>query len=116
MFNIVPDTTVPCDDIHSCRTLSQILWSCIGVLVASTWVITHPNLPPPDESFWRTLNRKVGLMLVAFIAPEVMVLWAAREWISVRKLSKRFRAEGWSKKHAFFALMGGFALYDGDDF
>ncbi|KIK59290.1 hypothetical protein GYMLUDRAFT_1004685, partial [Collybiopsis luxurians FD-317 M1] len=112
-LNIIPDS---CDNIHSCRTLSQILWSCIGVLVASTWVIIQPNLPAPDERFWRTLSRKVGLVLVALFAPEVMVVRAAREWFSARKLAARFRTEGWSKKHAFFALMGGFALYNDDDF
>ncbi|KAJ3845791.1 hypothetical protein EV368DRAFT_12578, partial [Lentinula lateritia] len=69
-----------CDDIYHCRTFLQIFWSCISVLAACTWVYVHPNLPRPNECFWRILWRKISLMIVALIAPEMLVLWAARQW------------------------------------
>ncbi|KIK53933.1 hypothetical protein GYMLUDRAFT_49111 [Collybiopsis luxurians FD-317 M1] len=102
-----------CNDINNRRTLFQIVWSCLSVLIACTWVSVHPNVPGPNESSWKVLRRKIGLMVIALIAPEILVLWAARQWFAARKLSKGYK--GWTKSHAFFALMGGFAVYRGED-
>ncbi|KAF5373529.1 hypothetical protein D9757_010500 [Collybiopsis confluens] len=105
-------TTSQCTDINNCRTWYDIVWSCVSVLIACTWVSVHPNVPGPDEG---ALWHKIGLMLVMIIAPELLVLWAARQWFAARKLASRYRLEGWTKTHAFYALMGGFALYsDGE--
>ncbi|KAH7873936.1 uncharacterized protein C8R40DRAFT_336780 [Lentinula edodes] len=114
MLGSSADTGDSCDDIHHCRTFLQIFWSCISVLVACTWVSVHPNLPGPNEGFWRILWRRISLMIVALIAPEMLVLWAARQWYAARKLTRR--CKGWTETHAHFALMGGFALFDGSDF
>ncbi|KAJ3963467.1 hypothetical protein EV361DRAFT_874847 [Lentinula raphanica] len=61
-----------CNDIHHCRTLLQILWSCISVLVACTWVAVHPNIPGSDESSWEISLRRLKLMLLTLIAPEIV--------------------------------------------
>ncbi|KIK64965.1 hypothetical protein GYMLUDRAFT_258509 [Collybiopsis luxurians FD-317 M1] len=53
-------------------------------------------------------------MATAILAPELLVLWAARQWFAARRLSKCYK--GWTKTHAFFALMGGFALYEGNKY
>ncbi|KIK54076.1 hypothetical protein GYMLUDRAFT_177907 [Collybiopsis luxurians FD-317 M1] len=104
-------TSDSCNNINDCRTLLQIVWSCISVLIACTWVSVHPNVPGPDESSWKLLRRKIGLMIIALIAPEMLVLWAAKQWFAARMLSKWY--QGWTRTHAFFAIMGGFALYEG---
>ncbi|KIK53919.1 hypothetical protein GYMLUDRAFT_922503 [Collybiopsis luxurians FD-317 M1] len=104
-------TSDSCNDINDCRTLLQIVWSCVSVLIACTWVSVHPNVPGPDDNSWKVLRRKIGLMIIALIAPEMLVLWAARQWFAARKLSEWY--PGWMRTHAFFALMGGFALYEG---
>ncbi|KIK53925.1 hypothetical protein GYMLUDRAFT_178157 [Collybiopsis luxurians FD-317 M1] len=106
-------TSDSCDNIHDCRTLFQIVWSCVSVLIACTWVSVHPNVPGPHDSSWKVFLRKIGLMIIALIAPEMLVLWASRQWFAARKLSERY--PGWTRTHAFFALMGGFALYDGNE-
>ncbi|KAF9078264.1 hypothetical protein BDP27DRAFT_1309318 [Rhodocollybia butyracea] len=103
-----PDT---CTDIH-CRTTLQIIWSCISVLIACTWVSIHANIPIPNERRWRVFAERIFLMGVTLIAPEMMVFWACRDWYSARALAQRFKLHGWTTTHAFFALMGGFALYD----
>ncbi|KAE9405049.1 hypothetical protein BT96DRAFT_877180, partial [Gymnopus androsaceus JB14] len=113
---LVPTSTgIDCRDINNCRTTLQILWSCLTVLIACTWVSTHPNIPRPTESSARVLVQKIGLMIVSLIAPEMMVLWACRDWIAARVLTKRFEEKGWTKTHAYFTLMGGFALYEGNE-
>ncbi|KIK64966.1 hypothetical protein GYMLUDRAFT_194753, partial [Collybiopsis luxurians FD-317 M1] len=103
-----------CQDINNCRTLFEIVWSCIGVLIACTWISVHPNVPGLNESSWKVLRRKIRLMIIAVLAPELLVLWAARQWFAARKLSRHYKA--WTKTHAFFALMGGFALYEGNKY
>ncbi|KAF9254685.1 hypothetical protein L218DRAFT_835375, partial [Marasmius fiardii PR-910] len=50
--------------------------------------------------------------IVAMLIPEFIVLWSIREWIAVRIVLKKYRAYGWTKAHAYLALMGGFSLYD----
>ncbi|KIK51327.1 hypothetical protein GYMLUDRAFT_181578 [Collybiopsis luxurians FD-317 M1] len=108
-------TNDSCNDIRQCRTLFQIVWSCVSVLIACTWVAIHPNVPSPQDGVLRILARKVGLMIVTLIAPEVVVLWAARQWFSAKELAKRHRDKGWSVSHGFLFLMGGFARYRGEN-
>ncbi|KIK66296.1 hypothetical protein GYMLUDRAFT_157760 [Collybiopsis luxurians FD-317 M1] len=109
-----PDPGNSCNDINNCRTGLQIIWSCIAVLVACTWASIHPNIPGPKESWWKALTRKIGLMMLCLLAPELLIMWAARQWVDAWLLSNRYRHQGWTMTHATFALMGGFALYEGD--
>ncbi|KAJ7831567.1 hypothetical protein B0H13DRAFT_2679313 [Mycena leptocephala] len=94
-----------CDDINNCRKLFDIIWGCLATIFACTWVSVHPNVPAPNQNrlvlFWRRLK----MMLIAVIAPEIMVGFAARQFIAARVLSKEF---GFSRTHGFFFCMGGF--------
>ncbi|KIK66301.1 hypothetical protein GYMLUDRAFT_139298, partial [Collybiopsis luxurians FD-317 M1] len=96
------------------RTRLQIIWSCVAVLVACTWASIHPNIPSPKDNWWKVLRRKIGLMLLCLLAPELLVMWAVRQWVEAWLLWNRYRHRGWTVTHAMFALMGGFALYQGD--
>ncbi|KAJ7310886.1 hypothetical protein DFH08DRAFT_974043 [Mycena albidolilacea] len=77
-----------CDDINNCRKLFDIVWGCLATIFACTWVSVHPNVPPPNQSrlglFWRRLK----MMLIGILAPEIMVGFAARQFFAARKLSK----------------------------
>ncbi|KAJ7762931.1 hypothetical protein B0H16DRAFT_1528185, partial [Mycena metata] len=99
-----------CDDINNCRKLFDIIWGCLTTIFACTWVSVHPNVPSPDEgpiaAFWHRLK----MMLVALIAPEIMVGFAARQFFAARNLSKQF---DFSMTHGFFFCMGGFVTSDG---
>ncbi|KAF5371554.1 hypothetical protein D9757_010371 [Collybiopsis confluens] len=110
--NVSLTNSSPLPDPDSTRTALGILWSCLSVLFACTWVSVHPNVPGPNEGFARRLWTKMTLMMVALIAPELLVMWAVREWYAAGQLPKGYK--GWMKTHAFFALMGGFSLYEGN--
>ncbi|KAK6974507.1 hypothetical protein R3P38DRAFT_3335754 [Favolaschia claudopus] len=123
-----------CNDIHKCRTLYDIVWPCLTTVFACIWVAVHPNMPPrPKEiafpqnagrfsvswcryQFRRVwdghpgLRRKLVLMLIALIAPEIMVGFAARQWCLASRFSKK---HGVSLTHGFFFFMGGFVDADG---
>ncbi|KAJ7227743.1 hypothetical protein B0H12DRAFT_239311 [Mycena haematopus] len=98
-------STDSCDGINKCRKLFDVVWSCLATIFACTWVSVHPNVPPADQSplmlFWVRLK----MMLIAIIAPEVMVGFSAVQCFAARHSSKEF---GISRTHGFFFCMGGF--------
>ncbi|KAK7028703.1 hypothetical protein R3P38DRAFT_3190321 [Favolaschia claudopus] len=118
-----------CIDIHKCRTLYGIVWSCITTIFACIWVSVHPNMPPlPIENtspqkkrgrlhwlvhLWHEtsgIRRRLKMMLVALIAPEIMVGFAVRQWLSAHTISRKYRV---SLTHGFFYSMGGFVDEEG---
>ncbi|KAI3600947.1 hypothetical protein WG66_014893 [Moniliophthora roreri] len=83
---------------------------------SSTWVAIHPNVPRHGEHSAVVFLANAVIMFLALVAPELIVLWAMRQWFAARQIRKQFKKYGWGMTHAFFVLMGGFALYDGDRF
>ncbi|KAI9512936.1 hypothetical protein F5148DRAFT_972644, partial [Russula earlei] len=65
-----------CDDPDGCQSLWHIIWSCAVTLLLCTWVLVHPNVPSPDETWPRVTLRWIGLMLGALFVLEFMVAWA----------------------------------------
>ncbi|KAJ7259044.1 hypothetical protein C8J57DRAFT_1185305 [Mycena rebaudengoi] len=100
--------TDSCDDIHSCRTLFDIVWGCLTTIFACTWVSVHPNVPPPNQTRLALLRRKLKMMLVAVVAPEVMVAFAVRQFWIARHYSAAFDM---TRTHGFFISMGGFVTH-----
>ncbi|KAJ7151324.1 hypothetical protein C8R43DRAFT_1190751 [Mycena crocata] len=83
-----------CDDINDCRKLFDIIWGCLATIFACTWVSVHPNVPPPNQARLALFWRRLRMMLVAVIAPELMC-----------SLKIDFKI---SQTHGFFICMGGF--------
>lgn len=77
-----------CDDINRCRTLFDIVCGCLTTIFVCTWVSVHPNVPAPNQGRIMTLGRRLRLMLLTVIAPELMVGFAARQFLSARRFSK----------------------------
>ncbi|KAJ7450759.1 hypothetical protein FB451DRAFT_1566418 [Mycena latifolia] len=94
-----------CDDINSCRRMFDIILGCLSTIFACTWVSVHPNLPPPGQSWLALLLRRLRMMLVAIIAPELIVGFAARQLFVARRFSKDYDVP---LSHGFFFSMGGF--------
>ncbi|KAJ6592405.1 hypothetical protein B0H19DRAFT_918260 [Mycena capillaripes] len=87
----------------NCRKLFDIVWGCLATIFACTWVSVHPNVPPPNQSWLALFWRRLKMMLIGIIAPEIMVGLAARQFFAAWKLST------WKgKTHGFFFCMGGF--------
>ncbi|KAJ7202162.1 hypothetical protein GGX14DRAFT_399731 [Mycena pura] len=93
-----------CDDINY-RRLFDIVWSCLATIFACTWMSVHPNVPPPDQSWLALFWRRLRMMLIGIIAPEVMMGFAARQFWVAGILSKKY---GFSRTHGYFFCMGGF--------
>ena len=67
-------------DADTGRTVWDILWSCLATTFAVTWVSVHPNVPWLEETSWMVLKRRIFLMVLALLAPEVMIMWAFQQW------------------------------------
>ncbi|KAJ6597641.1 hypothetical protein DFH09DRAFT_1023006 [Mycena vulgaris] len=100
---------------QSCdRTALDVLYSCSATVFACTWASVHPNIQHQERSSFRKGLSRVLLMILALLVPEIFVMWAARDWISARRIVKDTRnLDGkWTNVYAFFVVMGGFVKED----
>ncbi|KAG0697661.1 hypothetical protein DFH29DRAFT_856633 [Suillus ampliporus] len=74
------------------RTLWSIVSSCVLTIFGCVYTAIHPNIPSPKDSPIRILRRRLGIMLMALIAPELIVIWAMRQWLSARDVTIKFKA------------------------
>src|SRR5271169_6739061 len=124
---------VSCDDLNNCRTIWNIIWSCLSTILLCTWVTLHPNITiAPDTrnmswfeaKVWHPLRgllkNKLPLFLCALIAPEYILAWAIRQHLSAREIQRKWNTHKnkrqtpvrkWTRPHAFLLIMGGFHLY-----
>jgi hypothetical protein len=59
-------------------------------LFACTWTAVHPDIPDEDEGIIAIAFRRLLLMVMAFLAPEIMVAWAAWQFLCARQVAKDF--------------------------
>ncbi|KIX01216.1 uncharacterized protein Z518_08941 [Rhinocladiella mackenziei CBS 650.93] len=70
---------------HQRGTL-DIIWSCLFTVFICTWTVVHPNIPPRRSPWWhRLLDRLIELVLAA-VAPELILAVAVREWLDAKGL------------------------------
>lgn len=109
------------------RSTLDIVWSCLVTFVACTYTVLHMNVPEQrdgrDEGFkgwlkwsWDRTSKNLLWMWLTFLLPEYYALMAfadRRSAISYEAKFKELNAHppgGWTRTHAFFANMGGFAI------
>ncbi|KAG1720385.1 hypothetical protein EDB19DRAFT_1836021 [Suillus lakei] len=100
------------------RTLWDIIWSCGITLFACAWTAIHPNIPGVDEKGYAIFSRRILIMIMMLIAPELIVTWASRQFFSAIAFKKQFndalnaqRAEAHDRRPdvELSTLRGGFA-------
>ena len=78
-LSVLRDESTSDDGCHL-RTIWNILRGCLATTMACTWVSIHPNVPFKNEGRWEVLARRLFLMFFSILAPEVMVMWAFKQW------------------------------------
>ncbi|TEB25687.1 hypothetical protein FA13DRAFT_1601763, partial [Coprinellus micaceus] len=104
------------------RSTIEIVWSCLAIIFASTWICVHPNVAGYKTTLWQRLWKRVKLFLFAIFAPELLAVFAFFQWRGSRRLHRDFkrRAEEknlynlWTYTHAHFVQMGGI-VFKGPD-
>jgi hypothetical protein len=70
---------------HNSRTIWNIVWSSLVTLFACTWVAVHPNVPASTDGTLAKLKQRAKLLLTAVIAPELIIMFAMRQWVRARQ-------------------------------
>lgn len=130
MKTFQPDCTLPPPEPTfvagpNIRSTLDIVWSCLSVILLSTWSVIRLTVPPQvhphtrsqrlGKTLWLVL-RKVKWMLWALLAPEILLGDALAKYASARQAVKKMRDLAkaddveWTLTHAFFADMGGFVV------
>ena len=95
-----------CKDITHCRTIWNIIWSCLITIFSCTWVAVHPNVPCPRKRqanscierwilnpFRSFAEHRLPLFVCALLVPEYVLAWAIRQYLSARKIAKNNKGE-----------------------
>ena len=95
-----------CTDISHCRSIWNIIWSCLITVLSCTWVALHPNVPSPRKrapNGWiekcirnpllSFAERRLPLFICALLLPEYVLAWAIRQFLSARKIANRGKGE-----------------------
>ncbi len=76
------------EDLPACSedqwTLLGIVWSCLAMIFACTWLSVHPNVPGRHITAGRLIScaiEHMKIMVTAILAPEAIVAWAAVQFI-----------------------------------
>lgn len=69
------------------RTLWDIIRTCALTVFACTWVTIHPNIPS-CKTWLSRFCYKVQLWMVDLVMPELLLLWAAKQFIAAQDLKK----------------------------
>ena len=88
----------------------SILWGCLATIFICTWSALHLRVPKKHGPAY-LFFRKLGWMLVAAVAPEIVLFNAAENFFVARDLVKHLRSKGhqnWTLVHTQFAFAGGF--------
>ncbi|KAF5318120.1 hypothetical protein D9619_012245 [Psilocybe cf. subviscida] len=109
--SIMPNVSAALATSPNDRSVTDIIWSCLATVFACTWVSVHPNIPHPDATDWQIRRHRALLMLCGLVAPELIVLWALRQWMSARYIVRQMKEGsvcGFTMVHGHFMQMGGF--------
>ena len=71
------------------RTLFSIIWGCVSTTIICAWSATHPNIPPREETFKATI-RRLELMGLALMAPEVLPAFALNQLFATVKIRNEY--------------------------
>ena len=91
----------PCTNLTHCRTIWNIIWSCLTTIFSCTWVSVHPNIPSPKQReakncFQRWIRNpllsfaehRLPLFVCALLVPEYVLAWAIRQHLRAREIAR----------------------------
>ncbi|KAG1848053.1 hypothetical protein DFJ58DRAFT_474296 [Suillus subalutaceus] len=77
------------------RTRWTIVSSSVLTIFACIYTAIHPNIPSPKDNTLHILRRRLGIMIMALLAPELIVAWAMRQSFSARQVTRQFKESGY---------------------
>jgi hypothetical protein len=80
-----------CRDLSHCRSIWDIIWSCLVIIFACTWVAIHPDIPTQPRGQWQKFWESVLYFVGALIVPEAIIVEAWIERFQARELAKKYQ-------------------------
>ncbi|EAU86174.2 hypothetical protein CC1G_03385 [Coprinopsis cinerea okayama7 len=109
---MAPDSSIEFNKNY--RSTIDIVWMCLTTIFACTWISVHPNILSPHSTHWQRLRQRLVLFAWALICPELMLMWAYRQWVGARRISGILGSKC-TITHAHFLQMGGVVFdYEGE--
>ena len=78
------------------RSEWNIVWSCFATIFACSWVAIHPNVPAPSDSSMRIFVRRLMMMGCMLIVPEMVIVWATRQWFAAHEIAQKHKGMSFS--------------------
>ena len=95
-----------CNDLTHCRTIWNIVWSCLVTIFSCTWVAVHPNVPCLkkweangwiERCIWNPLlsfvEHCLPLFICALLVPEYVLAWAIKQFLVAQDIAKQNKGE-----------------------
>ena len=89
------------NDLAHCRTVWNIVWSCLVTIFSCTWVAVHPNVPCPKKQeangwikrcIWNSLlsffGHRLPLFICALLVLKYMLAWAIIQFLRAHQIAK----------------------------
>ncbi|KAJ3520056.1 hypothetical protein NMY22_g12915 [Coprinellus aureogranulatus] len=107
------------------RSMIEIIWTCLTVVFASTWVCVHPNVAGYDATPLQRWGTRGRLFLNALLFPDRLVRRSFAQWMGCRALYREMERRAsvlsicikpssrnslWTYVHAHLIQMGGVAF------
>ena len=73
------------------RGSADILYNSACTLALCVWNSVHLNIPAVREDKWDTYRRKIKWVIIALLAPELLVFTAFQQWLAARKFLEELR-------------------------
>lgn len=77
-------------DAPDVRTILDIVRSCVATIFACSWVALHPNLPDPHISGWSRLKHRLGVVILAILVPEFILMWALKQRLAAGSIVREY--------------------------
>ena len=80
-----------CTNLAHCRSIWNIIWSCLVTIFSCTWVAIHPNIPCPKKQnpVITFAEHRLPLFICALLVPEYMLAWAIKQFLSARTIANQ---------------------------
>jgi hypothetical protein len=95
----------------------NIIWTCLLTISLCSWSAVCTNIPSINDPTWKPIRTKAWLTLICLIGPEYLLVIALGQWTAARQAFKDARKQGldgFTRKHAWYAEMGGYTLQTAD--
>ena len=83
-FTATPGVKVGWVEQPNQRGTYNIIWSCLLLLISSTWTVLHINVPADHETYRDIVSRKARWTVFYLLTSEMVTILSGLQWKSAR--------------------------------